>query len=789
MCIFAGKMRKHITLLFFLLSLCATAQQYRPEGKAFVCVNGQHRFSRVLYGRYGTWRVFTSDRPLFAVASGGKQRTMRLRVNGVALDETDYCESRYHDGMRSYLLRHKTWGVKASVRLKVVASLTSDQALIRVFTNHFEGAVTLDVTGAENQNVVQHLSQQFEDECFVDCRGDMVSIDPRAGDLFDELEEAVCTLATRLVVSTPDDYINAMGAAVSVASNVKSDVKNVSVVDDLLHHCRYVGDRAYLFKQWPALQRYLHEQDTTDTLVTRLLARQYGGQQLAARIAKVIGENGLPFEQKARQLLTTLNERLWLNDKGHWAEWQDMNGLKRLHTSAALWSIYTPIDYGACTPEQAYAATCYVDEEIPHIPVAMSGLSTLSTSCWMPYAHGQNNVIPAEALHMALAYFQAGRAEQGFRLLKGTVLDQMYCGLSPASLGAYSQYDAAQGGHYDDDADCIRMAERVLTEGLFGLRPDALQGRCIIQPGIPEAWDSASIHTPYISYHYRRQGNEAFYEVTQHFAKPQQIVIRQSLGLGQYRDVTGTAQRHQTIRVRVPVPLPEVRFVDPLATASQSTEWSDEPTFDAKFHMQNIRKSLNANLADLSISGIDIDDAPFRSLVVDDEFVVMGVPFRIPAEGPNIVLTSLDDTYPDSVAIPLGGSAQQAWLLMAGTTSVRESRIENGLVVATYKDGTTDTLRLVNPDNWCPVEQDYYIDDHAFRAAQPRPYRVSLAMGTASRDLGRHYGLQGVRQRHIPGGAATLLRMPLDKRRKLESLTLRALSNDVIIGLMAVTLQ
>jgi len=34
-----------------------------------------------------------------------------------------------------------------------------------------------------------------------------------------------------------------------------------------------------------------------------------------------------------------------------------------------------------------------------------------------------------------------------------------------------------------------------------------------------------------------------------------------------------------------------------------------------------------------------------------------------------------------------------------------------------------------------------------------------------------------------------MLRMPLHSRKKLKSLTLRTLSNDVIIGLMAVTLQ
>jgi hypothetical protein len=132
---------------------------------------------------------------------------------------------------------------------------------------------------------------------------------------------------------------------------------------------------------------------------------------------------------------------------------------------------------------------------------------------------------------------------------------------------------------------------------------------------------------------------------------------------------------------------------------------------------------------------------------------------------------------------------------MAGSTNHMQSRIDNGLVVVAYTDGSADTLRLRNPDNWCPIEQDYYVDGKAFRAAEPRPLRVCLGQATAdgkplvSRDLGRELGIKGVYGREIPGGAAQILMMPLNPKKKLRSLTVRTLSNDVVIGLMAVTLQ
>ena len=185
----------------------------------------------------------------------------------------------------------------------------------------------------------------------------------------------------------------------------------------------------------------------------------------------------------------------------------------------------------------------------------------------------------------------------------------------------------------------------------------------------------------------------------------------------------------------------------------------------------------------------EICDSAFRTLASGGKVNVAGVPFRTPANGQNIAYTSLWDNYPDSITIPLGGHAASAYLLMAGSTNHMQSRIENALVVAAYADGTADTLRLVNPDNWCPIEQDYFVDGMAFHTTAPRPIRIAFGTGTVSRDLGREFCMDEVYGRPIPGGAAQMLRMPLDAAKELRSLTLRTLSNDVVVGLMAVTLQ
>ena len=423
----------------------------------------------------------------------------------------------------------------------------------------------------------------------------------------------------------------------------------------------------------------------------------------------------------------------------------------------------------------------------------------------------------AEVMHTALAYFEAGRSEEAYRLMKANIMDQMYYGQSPANFGQVSYYDAARGECYRDFGDCIGISSRTLLQGLFGIVPQALNGVCVIRPGFPVEWKRASVKTPYIEYKYTMEDGRCRYEITQHFRRPLKIVLRQNLGNGEYRDIEGTSEAHQVIETTEACrekTLPSIGKA--LGEYRPCGDVVGEPDLSKKFLPYTIDKYFNAEVDDIfknqylsprppyttlqiPTQGIgewchpqlsaEINDSVFRTLIRDGIFEMAGIPFRTPAEGPNIVYTSLWDNYPDSVVIPLKGRAEAVCLLMAGSTNHMQSRIDNGLVIVAYADGTTDTLALRNPDNWCPIEQDYYIDGLAFQAAEPRPYRVCLSNGVVGRDLGRELGIEGVYGREIPGGAAQMLRMALNPRKKLRSLTLRTLSNDVVIGLMGVTLE
>jgi hypothetical protein len=152
----------------------------------------------------------------------------------------------------------------------------------------------------------------------------------------------------------------------------------------------------------------------------------------------------------------------------------------------------------------------------------------------------------------------------------------------------------------------------------------------------------------------------------------------------------------------------------------------------------------------------------------------------------NIAFTSQWNNYPHEVSLPLSGSARHAFFLMAGSTNFMQSHMDNGEIVIRYTDSTTARLALRNPETWWPIEQDYFIDDYQFPLEGPLPPRVDLKTGEVRLlDLATFKG----KGREVAGGAATVLDLPLDPTRQLESLTLRTLTNDSVIGLMSLTLE
>jgi len=189
---------------------------------------------------------------------------------------------------------------------------------------------------------------------------------------------------------------------------------------------------------------------------------------------------------------------------------------------------------------------------------------------------------------------------------------------------------------------------------------------------------------------------------------------------------------------------------------------------------------------------VAVNDSGFRAAAKNDIFTTpFGLKFSTPiaAEKPNIAFTSLWDNYPDSLSVPLSGKASHAYLLMAGSTNHIQSRMENGRVTVRYTDGSESVLKLINPETWAPIERDYFTDEFSYKMNRPRPFRVVLKSGLVARDLEKQIKGEALDARLIDGGGAIILDLPLDMNKELKSLTITSKANEVVIGLMGVTLE
>ncbi|HWV73417.1 MAG TPA: DUF4450 domain-containing protein [Pseudosphingobacterium sp.] len=321
---------------------------------------------------------------------------------------------------------------------------------------------------------------------------------------------------------------------------------NLVFFDQLFNHFQYTGDKQFIQEAWPAIKRHLQwekrnfDQDgdglydaycaiwASDALqysgggVAHTSAYNYRANCMAARLAVLMGEDPTPYEKEAARIKEALDTKLWITEKGWYAEYKDLLGEQLLHEQPGLWTIYHALDAHVANKFQQYQSLQYINRVIPHIPIRAKNLPeknyyTLSTSNWQPYTWSINNVALAENLQTALAYWQGGRTEEAFTLWKSNLIESMYLGASPGNFQQLSFYDAQRGELYRDFADPIGVAARTLVEGLFGIYPDALADTLTVKPGFPEEWNHASLDVPNVHFSFKREGLTEQYSITPHF--------------------------------------------------------------------------------------------------------------------------------------------------------------------------------------------------------------------------------------------------------------------------------
>ena len=157
-----------------------------------------------------------------------------------------------------------------------------------------------------------------------------------------------------------------------------------------------------------------------------------------------------------------------------------------------------------------------------------------------------------------------------------------------------------------------------------------------------------------------------------------------------------------------------------------------------------------------------------------------GVPFWWAGSTNNVAFASLWDNWPDKVTVPVSQSGQAAWFLICGSTTVMQNRIANAVLRLRYADGVEETLELIPPYNYwnlSPIRgiqaraqfgASYYTEDtESFTV--PKPWPMTVELGSNCR--------------------AMVLNRKLRPRVMLENVTLEALSQESVVGLMGVTIM
>lgn len=171
------------------------------------------------------------------------------------------------------------------------------------------------------------------------------------------------------------------------------------------------------------------------------------------------------------------------------------------------------------------------------------------------------------------------------------------------------------------------------------------------------------------------------------------------------------------------------------------------------------------------------------SLYADGKLVVpQGVPFVWNGGDRNIAFVSLWDNYPDSLAFDMGGREGEAiCFLVCGSTNMMQCHIANAEIRIDYEDGVSDIMPLTPPDNYwnlCPI------DSHA-----TAPGQFSRSYYTSEID---RFCLPEVMPRTVALGTncrAMVLPRRLRSQKKIERVVLKCLSQEVVVGLMGISIK
>jgi hypothetical protein len=160
---------------------------------------------------------------------------------------------------------------------------------------------------------------------------------------------------------------------------------------------------------------------------------------------------------------------------------------------------------------------------------------------------------------------------------------------------------------------------------------------------------------------------------------------------------------------------------------------------------------------------------------------LQGVPFFWDKGDRNIAFTSLWDNYPAKMNFTVNITGKAIYFLICGSTNVMQCQIANAVIRLNYADGLSDSLELVPPVNYWNLST---IEAHA---AGPGQASVSDYNSRAN-----SFCMPAKLPETVNLGEncrAMLLNLKMNRGVELKSITLETLSQEVVVGIMGITIR
>jgi hypothetical protein len=156
-------------------------------------------------------------------------------------------------------------------------------------------------------------------------------------------------------------------------------------------------------------------------------------------------------------------------------------------------------------------------------------------------------------------------------------------------------------------------------------------------------------------------------------------------------------------------------------------------------------------------NAVRIDDTALRES--KGAFTTLsGIKFSIPEKGHDVACASIWENFPTTLQIPLKGKAVELALFFIGVTNPMQSWVENCRVTVAYQDGSKHLTSLVHPRNF---------DDWLVPALQAENETVYFS--------DYNHGI--------------VQRISLEPEKELAGISIEAIANEVIFGLMGISIR